>query len=114
MAFRIGGKMYINRAKSVKDKELNARSSNRFLIAPNGAVTGDFASIMNAKRLIIEPNRPVHCFVIRQAKRRLMTMQGAGLPVTAALISLSLRRLINVTGDPEWIVLQLHRRALSR
>lgn len=43
----------------------------------------DFASIMNAQRLIIEPNRQVDCMVIR---RSLMAMKLAGVP-------------INVTGD---------------
>jgi len=46
----------------------------------------------NAKRLIIEPNRPVDCLVIG---RSLMAKLAAGKPVTAALIRLSLRSLIN-------------------
>ena len=38
---------------------------------------------MNAKRLIIEPNRPVDCFVIGRSP---VTKWSAGGPVTATLI----------------------------
>ena len=46
-------------------------------------MTGDFAPIMNAKRLVIEPNRPVDCIVIGRSP---VAMLAAGVPVTAMLI----------------------------
>lgn len=53
-----------------------------------------FCAIMNAKRSIIEPNRPVDCLVIGRSP---VARLAAGEPVTATLIW---RSQINVPPEP--------------